>query len=70
MLKRYTELTGRFQQPPEWALGLQQSKWGYTGQEILDVARTYREKQIPLDVMHMDIDYMDAYRVFTWGDVV
>ena len=68
VIERYTELTGRFQQPPEWALGLHQSKWGYTGEEILNVARTYREKQIPLDVMHLDIDYMDGYRVFTWGD--
>jgi len=54
VVARYTELTGRFKQPPQWALGWQQSKWGYTRQDFLDV-------------MHLDVDYMDAYRVFTWG---
>jgi alpha-glucosidase len=68
VLKRYTQLTGRFKQPPEWALGFHQSKWGYTREDILGVARTYREKGIPLDTMHLDVDYMDAYRAFTWGE--
>jgi alpha-glucosidase len=67
IVARYTELTGRFPQPPQWSLGWQQSKWQYTREDILDVARKYREKGIPLDVMHLDIDYMDAFRVFTWG---
>lgn len=68
ILERYTELTGRFKQPPQWSLGLHQSKWGYTEADLRNVAATYREKKIPLDVLHLDIDYMDAYRVFTWGD--
>lgn len=68
ILERYTELTGRFKQPPQWSLGLHQSKWGYTEDDMRKVAQTYRDKQIPLDVMHLDIDYMDAYRVFTWGE--
>jgi alpha-glucosidase len=68
VIERYTELTGRFPQPPQWSLGWQQSKWQYTREQILDVANKYRQKGIPLDVMHLDIDYMDAYRVFTWGE--
>jgi alpha-glucosidase len=68
VIQRYTELTGRFKEPPTWALGWQQSKWGYTRDDFLNVARTYREKGIPLDALHLDIDYMDAYRVFTWGE--
>lgn len=68
VVSRYTELTGRSKQPPQWSLGLHQSKWGYTRDDIMNVARTYREKKIPLDTMHLDVDYMDAYRVFTWGD--
>ncbi|WP_053096255.1 glycoside hydrolase family 31 protein [Frateuria defendens] len=68
VLQRYTELTGRFKEPPLWSLGWQQSKWGYTRDDFLNVAHTYREKKIPLDVLHLDIDYMDAYRVFTWGE--
>lgn len=66
VLDRYTELTGKMDMPAEWTLGLHQSKWGYTADEITDVAQTYRDKNIPLDTMHFDIDYMQGYRVFTW----
>ncbi|MGP7818720.1 glycoside hydrolase family 31 protein [Niallia sp. 01092] len=68
VIDRYTELTGKMDVPAEWTLGLHQSKWGYTPEEILNVAKTYREKNIPLDTMHFDIDYMDEYRVFTWNE--
>ena len=67
VIDRYTELTGKMDVPAKWSLGLHQSKWGYTADEILNVAKTYREKNIPLDTMHFDIDYMDGYRVFTWN---
>ncbi|MEZ5200172.1 MAG: glycoside hydrolase family 31 protein [Micropruina glycogenica] len=44
------------------------SHWGYSpGSKIVDVAKGYRERKIPLDAMNMDIDYMDGWRVFTWG---
>ncbi|MGH7718239.1 MAG: TIM-barrel domain-containing protein [Gemmatimonadaceae bacterium] len=63
----YTELTGRMPVPPKWALGYQQSRWSYTpADEVLRIARTFREKRIPADVLYLDIDYMDGYRVFTW----
>ncbi|AIQ11061.1 glycoside hydrolase family 31 protein [Paenibacillus durus] len=68
VIDRYTELTGKSETPPMWSLGFHQSKWGYTPEELVDVAKTYREKKIPLDTMHFDIDYMDGYRVFTWND--
>ncbi|ALC80278.1 MULTISPECIES: glycoside hydrolase family 31 protein [Bacillus] len=66
VIDRYTELTGKMDLPAEWTLGLHQSKWEYTPDEIVNVAKTYREKKIPLDTMHFDIDYMQDYRVFTW----
>ncbi|TYR79320.1 glycoside hydrolase family 31 protein [Priestia megaterium] len=68
VIDRYTDLTGKMDVPAQWSLGLHQSKWGYTADEIVNVAKTYREKNIPLDTMHFDIDYMDGYRVFTWND--
>ena len=53
--------------PPLWALGNQQSRWGYMdADELRGIARGYRERGIPCDVMYLDIDYMDGYRVFTW----
>ncbi|SFF73266.1 alpha-glucosidase [Halobacillus alkaliphilus] len=68
VLDQYTELTGKMDKPAKWSLGLHQSKWEYTAEDIERVAETYREKEIPLDTMHFDIDYMDEYRVFTWAD--
>lgn len=67
VLYRYTELTGRTPMPPLWALGNQQSRWGYeTAGEVEKLARKFREREIPCDVIHLDIDYMDGYKVFTW----
>ncbi|KGX94001.1 alpha-glucosidase [Pontibacillus halophilus JSM 076056 = DSM 19796] len=69
VVERYTELTGTVQRPPKWSLGLHQSKWGYkTADEIKGIVDTYREKDIPLDAVHLDIDHMNGFRNFTWGE--
>jgi alpha-glucosidase len=63
----YTEITGHPFMPPQWALGYQQCRWSYfPDKEVLNLAKTFREKQIPADVIYLDIHYMDGYRVFTW----
>jgi len=68
IITSYTWLTGRMQMPPIWALGFQQCRWSYTpDSEVLNIARTFREKKIPIDVIYLDIDYMDAYKIFTWN---
>ncbi|GGK11775.1 alpha-glucosidase [Caldalkalibacillus thermarum] len=67
VVSQYTELTGRMPLPPKWAIGYHQSRYSYqTEDEVREVARTFREKQIPCDVIYLDIHYMDGYRVFTW----
>ena len=67
ILGRYAELTGHMPLPPIWALGNQQSRWSYYPDTMVEeVVRQYRERDLPLDVMHLDIDYMQAYRVFTF----
>jgi alpha-glucosidase len=67
VLERYTQLTGRVPMPPRWALGNHQSRWGYkTADQVRQVARGFRERDIPCDVLYLDIDHMDGYRVFTW----
>lgn len=64
----YTCLTGKPEMPPLWALGYQQSKWSYYPEKVVkDLAATFRKKQIPCDVIHLDIDYMDGFRCFTWN---
>jgi alpha-glucosidase len=68
VLRDYTALTGRGALPPLWALGYQQSRWSYkTQQQVLDVARGFRRRHIPADVIYLDIDHMDGFRVFTWN---
>lgn len=67
VIEGYTYLTGRTPIPQIWTLGYQQSRWGYTPKTmIIDIANKFREKDIPCDVIHFDIDYMDGYRIFTW----
>ncbi len=68
IIKDYTNLTGRTPMPPLWSLGFQQSRWGYDNQEqLLTIAKTFREKKLPADVIVSDINYMDNYKVFTWS---
>lgn len=63
----YTRLTGRMELPPVWAIGYHQSRYSYaSGEEVLYIARTFREKRIPLDAIYLDIHYMDGFRVFTF----
>ena len=67
ILSRYADLTGHMPMPPLWALGNQQSRWGYYPDTMAEeVVKQYRQRDLPLDVLHLDIDYMQAYRVFTW----
>ncbi|HKV37376.1 MAG TPA: TIM-barrel domain-containing protein, partial [Pyrinomonadaceae bacterium] len=67
ILSRYADLTGHMPLPPMWALGNQQSRWSYYPDTMVEeVVRQYRERDLPLDVIHLDIDYMLGYRVFTF----
>jgi alpha-glucosidase len=69
VLNRYTALTGRTPLPPLWALGNQQSRWSYmSADEVRSLAGEFRARGIPCDVLYLDIDYMDGYRVFTWDE--
>ncbi|HEY7342392.1 MAG TPA: TIM-barrel domain-containing protein [Ktedonobacterales bacterium] len=68
VLRQYTSLTGRMPMLPRWAFGNQQSRWSYrSADEVLTIASGFREHSIPCDVIYLDIDYMDGYRVFTWS---
>lgn len=65
--EQLTRVTGRPALPPLWSLGYHQSRWSYASdQEAQAIAATFRARSIPLDVLHLDIDYMDGFRVFTW----
>jgi alpha-glucosidase len=67
VLERYTQLTGRMSLPPRWMLGYHQSRWSYyPEQQVRELAAEFRQRRIPCDVLHLDIHYLDGYRVFTW----
>ncbi len=69
VISLYTKLTGRMELPPMWSLGYQQSKWSYYPESaVRTLAETFRNKQIPCDVIYLDIHYMNGYRVFTWDE--
>jgi alpha-glucosidase len=70
VLARYTDLTGHTPLPPLWALGYGQSRFSYeTAEEVRQIARSFRERDIPCDTLYFDIDTLDGYRVFTWNPV-
>ena len=55
IMKNFTEVTGRAPEFPDNALGLWQCKLRYrTQEEVLEVAREYKKRGIPLDVIVID----------------
>ncbi|MBC7227570.1 MAG: glycoside hydrolase family 31 protein [Thermoflexales bacterium] len=68
LVERFTEATGRHPLFPRWALGYHQCRWSYYPEErVRRLARDFRETyRVPCDGIHLDIHYMDGYRVFTW----
>ena len=67
--KQFRKMIGRSYIPPKFAFGFGQSRWGYkTPEDFETVARKYRENHIPIDMVYMDIDYMDSYKDFTIND--
>jgi alpha-glucosidase len=52
---------------PRWSLGVQQCRYSYYPAPVVEeVVRQYRDRDLPLDVVYLDIHYMNGYRVFTF----
>ncbi len=69
ILQHYTHLTGRMEMPPLWSIGYQQCRYSYyPDKEVLTLAQTFRDKDIPSDVIVFDIHYMEKYKIFTWSE--
>jgi alpha-glucosidase len=63
----FGQILGTTPLPPRWALGYHQSRWGYkTEADARELADEFRRRNLPCDAIHLDIDYMDGYRDFTW----
>ncbi|MFD8867364.1 glycoside hydrolase family 31 protein [Streptomyces sp. NPDC059590] len=65
-LQGWAALTGAPAVPPSWALGHHHARWGFGGQEeVRRVVAGYRERELPLSALHLDIDHLAGHRVFT-----
>lgn len=68
LLRQLTLLTGKLPPLPKWAMGYQQSRWSYApSSRVREIAAEFRKRDIPCDVIYLDIDYMDKRKCFTWG---
>ena len=66
VIKEFRELIGRSYIAPRWAFGYGQSRWSYnTADEVREVAAEYKKRNIPIDSIYLDIDYMERYKDFT-----
>ena len=69
IVKQFRKIIGRSYIPPKYAFGFGQSRWGYkTKEDFRKVADGYRENNIPLDMVYMDIDYMQDFKDFTLNE--
>ncbi|KAL2489815.1 heteroglycan glucosidase 1 [Forsythia ovata] len=67
VLMSFSRAVGTVFMPPKWSLGYHQCRWSYDSDaRVREIARTFREKNIPCDVIWMDIDYMEGFRCFTF----
>lgn len=67
VIRQYQEVIGFAFMPPYWAFGFHLCRWGYNSSAMTrEAVEKTRAAGIPLDVQWNDIDYMDAYRDFTY----
>ncbi|XP_052029484.1 maltase-glucoamylase [Apodemus sylvaticus] len=70
VVQEYLELIGRPALPSYWTLGFQLSRYDYENLDNMKaVVERNRAAQLPYDVQHADIDYMDQRKDFTYDPV-
>jgi alpha-glucosidase len=70
VVEELADLVGKMEMPPLWSLGYQQSRYSYVPDtRIKSIADTFRLKNLPCDVIWMDIDYMERFKIFTFDKV-
>jgi alpha-glucosidase len=68
IVKQHALVSGTTYLPPLWALGYHQSRHSYESTEVLmDIYNHFKEKEIPVDAIYLDILYMDHYKVFSFN---
>lgn len=65
VLDHYSSLTGRMPLPPKWSIGYHQSRCSYYPEDqVMFIAKSFRDKKIPLDCIVLDADYLQEYEPF------
>lgn len=63
----YIKLTGKPIIPPKWAFGWAQSRGMLTNEKLTrEIAKEYRERNIPCDIIYQDIGWVDGLQSFEW----
>ncbi|MFP3300514.1 MAG: glycoside hydrolase family 31 protein [Thermoplasmatales archaeon] len=69
LISQFQELIGKPYLPPKWAFGFHQSRYSYKStSEVEAVFDGFKKNDIPVSAIHLDIDYMKGYRVFTLNE--
>lgn len=67
IMTQYIGLTGKPIMPPRWALGLSQCRGALTSEKrSYEIARGYRERGIPCDIIYQDIGWVQNLQDFEW----
>lgn len=67
--RQFRHAIGKSYVAPKFAFGYGQSRWGYkTQQDFKKVVESFESLRIPLDLLYMDIDYMQDYKDFTLNE--
>lgn len=67
VLQALADLTGKMPLPPEWAIGYHQCRYSYfPDARVREIAKEFRDRDIPCDTIWFDIDYMEGFRIFTF----
>ncbi len=68
LTEKYTMLSGLPPLPPTWSLGFHQSRYSYMGtDEVKSVYDNFVRNKLPISAIHLDIDYMNGYRIFSFN---
>ncbi len=67
VVRALATLTGTMEMPPLWAIGYHQCRYSYYPEaRVREIAKGFRDRKIPCDVIWHDIDYMRGFRCFTF----
>ncbi len=63
-LKDFTKVAGKIPMPPKYVFGYWWSRyWAYSDEEFIALGKEFRDREIPIDVMVIDMDWHDTYQL-------